>query len=363
MITVKHLTKKYGPVTAVDDVSFTVEEGRIYGFLGPNGAGKSTTRNMLTGCLAPTAGEITIAGHDVYSDAIAAKRHIGYLPEHPPLYLDMTPFEYLSFVGQAKGLRGEALYNGIERVMEKTGISHVAGRLCRNLSKGYRQRVGIAQAILGDPDIVILDEPTVGLDPLQILEIRDLIRELGENCTVILSSHILQEISAVCDHVIMIYQGKIVADDGIDHLLADVRNSADNNCIRLELEGDADAVRSAVSAVAGVKSVSLVPSANWLVATVETEADTDPDHEIFRALQNADITVHSMMDGAAAVSLEDVFVRLAKTEPTDTETPLQPEDAAEDAVGAAEADDAYQPLFSSEEEEEEEEKDTEEDDA
>ena len=220
MIEVKNLSKNYGPVPAVKDLSFTVKEGAIYGFLGPNGAGKSTTMNMITGCLAPTAGVVTVNGHDIIDEAVEAKKCIGYLPEIPPLYPDMTPFEYLEFVGMAKGLRGEELYDDLEYCMEKTGILDVADRLIKNLSKGYKQRVGIAQAIVGDPGVVILDEPTVGLDPLQIIEIRSLIRELGEEHTVIISSHILQEIEAVCDHVIMISKGRIVADEKLSTLTA-----------------------------------------------------------------------------------------------------------------------------------------------
>ena len=218
LIEVKNLSKKYGPVPAVKDISFTVKEGYIYGFLGPNGAGKSTTMNMICGCLATTEGQISVNGHDIVDDAVEAKRCIGYLPELPPLYTDMTPYEYLEFVGMAKGLRKEALYDEMEYVMDKTGITEVADRLIKNLSKGYKQRVGIAQAIMGDPDIIILDEPTVGLDPIQIIEIRELIRELGEEHTVILSSHILQEIEAVCNRVIMISKGTIVADDTLENL-------------------------------------------------------------------------------------------------------------------------------------------------
>ena len=218
LIEVKNLSKKYGPIPAVKDISFKVDQGAVYGFLGPNGAGKSTTMNMICGCLAPTQGSITVNGFDIIGDAVEAKRCIGYLPEQPPLYMDMTPFEYLEFVALAKGLRKEELYDELEFVMEKTGIADVADRLIRNLSKGYKQRVGIAQAIVGDPDIIILDEPTVGLDPLQIIEIRSLIKELGEEHTVILSSHILQEIEAVCDHVIMISKGRIVADESFEAL-------------------------------------------------------------------------------------------------------------------------------------------------
>ncbi len=218
MIEVKNLSKSYGPIPAVKDISFTVKKGYIYGFLGPNGAGKSTTMNMITGCLATTNGEIKVNGHDIIDDAVEAKRCIGYLPEIPPLYTDMTPYEYLEFVGMAKGLKKEALYDDMEYAMEKTGITDVADRLIKNLSKGYKQRVGIAQAIMGNPDIIILDEPTVGLDPIQIIEIRNLIKELGEEHTVILSSHILQEIEAVCNRVIMISKGKIVADDTLESL-------------------------------------------------------------------------------------------------------------------------------------------------
>jgi len=218
LIKVKNLSKSYAKNPAVKNISFTVSEGHIYGFLGPNGAGKSTTMNIIAGCLAPTEGSVEINGCDIIDEPIGAKRSIGYLPEIPPLYTDMTPFEYLEFVGEAKGLRGEELYDEMEYVMEKTGILEVSDRLIKKLSKGYRQRVGIAQAIMGDPDIIILDEPTVGLDPLQIIEIRTLIKELSEGHTVILSSHILQEISAVCDRVIMISKGEIVANESLEKL-------------------------------------------------------------------------------------------------------------------------------------------------
>ena len=218
MIEVKDLVKSYGGHKAVRGISFTVESGKIYGFLGPNGAGKSTTMNIICGTLASTSGSVTINGHDIYAEPIEAKKCIGYLPEIPPLYTDMTPEEYLDFVGRAKGLRGAELAEQIEEVMELTDIADVRKRLIRNLSKGYKQRVGIAQAMLGDPEIIILDEPTVGLDPIQIIEIRELIRSLGKKHTVILSSHILSEISEVCDHVIIISHGKVVADDKLSEL-------------------------------------------------------------------------------------------------------------------------------------------------
>lgn len=220
MIEVSHLTKRYGAHTAVEDLTFTIEKGRIYGFLGPNGAGKSTTMNILTGCLAATEGEVRIAGYDIFEEARQAKRRIGYLPEQPPLYPDMTPEEYLRFVAGAKGVPADKTGAQLLRVLEVTGLSDVKDRLIRNLSKGYRQRVGIAQALLGDPEIVILDEPTVGLDPLQIIEIRDLIRSLGKDHTVLLSSHILSEVRAICDVILILSKGRLVACDTPDTLEA-----------------------------------------------------------------------------------------------------------------------------------------------
>lgn len=213
MITVENLTKRYGDFLAVDDLSFTIEDGHVYGFLGPNGAGKSTTMNIMTGCLSATSGNVKIDGYDIFQEPNQAKRRIGYLPEQPPLYMNETPLEYLRFVGEAKGLRGVKLNEQLENVVRKTGILDVVNRRISNLSKGYKQRVGIAQALLGDPDVIILDEPTVGLDPLQIIEIRDLITHLGEDHTVILSSHILPEIQTICEKILIIAKGKLVAFD------------------------------------------------------------------------------------------------------------------------------------------------------
>ena len=218
MITVEHLSKRYGDVLAVDDLSFTIEDGHIYGFLGPNGAGKSTTLNIIAGCLAATNGEITIDGHDIYEDEKEAKKLIGYLPEMPPLYMDQTPREYLAFVAEAKGIAKAERNAEIDRVIEETHIQEMQNRLIKHLSKGYKQRVGIAQALLGNPSVIILDEPTVGLDPMQIIEIRDLIAELGKKHTVILSSHVLPEIQAICEKVLIIYKGKLVAFDNIENL-------------------------------------------------------------------------------------------------------------------------------------------------
>ena len=218
MIEVRHLSKRYGTHLAVDDLSFSIDRGVVYGFLGPNGAGKSTTMNIMTGCLGATEGEVLIDGHNVAEEPMEAKKHIGYLPELPPLYGDMTPEEYLHFVARAKGLRREESARQIETVMEKTRIADVRKRLIRNLSKGYRQRVGIAQALLGNPEVIILDEPTVGLDPAQIIEIRELIRELGKEHTLVLSSHILSEVQAVCDSILILSKGRLVACDTAENL-------------------------------------------------------------------------------------------------------------------------------------------------
>lgn len=209
MIEVRNLTKVYGRKKAVDDLSFTIEDGEIFGFLGPNGAGKSTTMNIITGCLSATEGTVVIDGNDIFEEAYKAKKNVGYLPEQPPLYMDMTVEEYLRFVTEAKKVKKDKRSEEVERVMKKTSILDVHNRLIKTLSKGYKQRVGIAQALIGNPKVIILDEPTVGLDPRQILEIRDLIRNLGKEHTVILSSHILQEVNSVCDKIMIIAHGKL----------------------------------------------------------------------------------------------------------------------------------------------------------
>lgn len=209
MIEVRNLTKVYGKKKAVDDLSFTIEDGEIFGFLGPNGAGKSTTMNIITGCLSATEGTVVIDGNDIFEEAYKAKKNVGYLPEQPPLYMDMTVEEYLRFVAEAKKVKKDKLPEEVDRVMKKTSILDVHNRLIKTLSKGYKQRVGIAQALIGNPKVIILDEPTVGLDPRQILEIRDLIRNLGKEHTVILSSHILQEVNSVCDKIMIIAHGKL----------------------------------------------------------------------------------------------------------------------------------------------------------
>ena len=250
MIEVKHLTKRYGDHTAVNDLNITIPTGQIYGFLGPNGAGKTTTMNIMTGCLAASEGQVLIDGHDIYQDAAQAKRRIGYLPEQPPLYPDMTPGEYLRFVGQAKGLKGAELKDQLDIVMDKTHITHMKDRLIKNLSKGYRQRVGIAQAILGGPDVIILDEPMVGLDPAQIIEIRELIREQGQQHTVILSSHILSEISMVCDHIMIISKGNLVASGTPEELSQQLSGASS---LRLSVKGSVRQAKTILEPLSGIE--------------------------------------------------------------------------------------------------------------
>ena len=218
MISVEHLTKWYGDFKAVDDLSFEIDEGHVYGFLGPNGAGKSTTMNIITGFLSATSGSVKIDGHDILEEPKEAKKQIGYLPEQPPLYMSETPVEYLRFVAEAKGLKGEAVKKQIQEVIEQTGLEPVKNRRISALSKGYKQRVGIAQALLGNPKVIILDEPTVGLDPIQIIDIRNLIRDLGKDHTVIFSSHILSEVQTICDQILIIAGGKLIAFDKPENL-------------------------------------------------------------------------------------------------------------------------------------------------
>ena len=224
MIEVSHLTKKYGGHLAVDDVSFTVEDGQIYGLLGPNGAGKSTIMNILTGYLSATSGQVTVAGHPLPEEADEAKACVGYLPEQPPLYPEMTVGEYLNFVAELKKVPRAQRKEQVLRAARRTGLAKVLPRLIRSLSKGYKQRVGIAQALLGSPKLIILDEPTVGLDPAQVIEIRKLIRELGKAHTVILSSHILSEVQAVCQQVLILSKGKLAASGTLQELTADGRS-------------------------------------------------------------------------------------------------------------------------------------------
>lgn len=308
LIEVSHLTKRYGAHTAVSDLSFTIEAGQIYGFLGPNGAGKSTTMNIMTGCLAASSGEVRIGGYDIFENSAEAKKLLGYLPEQPPLYLDRTPREYLTFVGRAKGLSGTRLEEQIERVMSVTQTGDVANRLIKNLSKGYRQRVGIAQALLGDPKVVILDEPTVGLDPIQIIEIRDLIKDLGREHTVILSSHILSEVQAVCQTVLIISKGKLVACDTPENL---EKLFAGSTTVELTVEAPADKAARLLGGLEHVTGLNTEPRGeDRCVVTLDTDVP-DGDgicRECFRIFSREDLPILRM--GASRASLEDIFIEL-----------------------------------------------------
>ena len=242
MIKVEHLTKYYGKHLAVDDISFEIRQGHVYGFLGPNGAGKSTTMNIITGCLSATEGTVSIDGHDIFTEPNEAKKCMGYLPEHPPLYVNESVADYLRFVGEAKGLRGKELTEQMQAAAEKAGLQNVMHRRISHLSKGYKQRVGIAQALLGNPKVIILDEPTVGLDPIQIIEIRELIKELGKTHTVIFSSHILSEVQAICDRILIIAKGRLVAMGSPDELQNRLTNANELTLVTDASEAEAAAL-------------------------------------------------------------------------------------------------------------------------
>ena len=311
MIKVTHLTKRYGPVTAVKDLSFEIGEGHVYGFLGPNGAGKSTTMNIMTGCLSPTKGHVTIDGHDIIEEPAAAKKCIGYLPELPPLYMNDTPVEYLRFVGRAKGLRGKELKEQIDKVVAETRIESVKNRRISQLSKGYRQRVGIAQALIGNPEVIILDEPTVGLDPHQIVEIRDLIRELGASHTVILSSHILSEVQAVCDQILIISHGKLIAFGTPDELEEKLAGEKE---LVLITKASEDKVREILQGVSDIKTMETSVSEGLTVSRIRTDVPDmhDVSGKVFEAFRKADETLLELHVQKA--SLEDVFLRLTEEE-------------------------------------------------
>lgn len=307
MIEVRNLVKKYGNHVAVDHLNFTVEKGKIYGFLGPNGAGKSTTMNMITGYIASTEGDILIDGHNILEEPEEAKKRIGYLPEIPPLYQDMTVREYLEFAAELKAIPREKKKTNIEEVMSTTKIEDMKNRLIKNLSKGYKQRVGLAQALLGYPEIIILDEPTVGLDPKQIIEIRDLIKGLGRKHTVILSSHILSEVSAVCDHVLIIDKGRLVASDSPENLS---KLMAGDNSLELTIKGGEEDIRKAFDMVENVQEIiyhdSLVKGA--CDVTVKVSGEQDIRENIFFALAEMKCPILKMQSGN--MSLEEVFLKL-----------------------------------------------------
>ena len=312
MIEVKNLTKRYGNHTAVSDLSFSIEKGQIYGFLGPNGAGKSTTMNIMTGCLAATSGQVKIGGYDIFEQANQAKRLIGYLPEQPPVYMDRTPREYLLFVGRAKKIPEKQLGKEIARVMQVTQIVDVADRLIKHLSKGYRQRVGIAQAILGDPQIIILDEPTVGLDPIQIIEIRDLIRQLGQEHTVILSSHILSEVQAVCNTIMIISKGKLVACDTPEKLEQQYTSTV---TVELIVETDKETLSHMLKSMDSVTEFTVQESTqNRCRATVLTA--NGQEDALCRNIFNhcSRIGAPILLMNVEKLTLEDIFIKLTGDE-------------------------------------------------
>lgn len=305
MIEVKDLVKRYANHLAVDHLSFKVEEGQIYGFLGPNGAGKSTTMNIMTGYLGATEGEVIINGHNILEEPEAAKKCIGYLPEVPPLYMDMTVGEYLTFAAELKQVPKKERSEQIEKVLEMTMLGDMAGRLIKNLSKGYRQRVGLAQAILGFPPVIILDEPTVGLDPIQIIEIRDLIKNLAQKHTIILSSHILQEVSAVCDHIMIISHGKLVASDTPENLEKMMRRGAS---LELEVKGGVADVNKVIENVCSAK-VQVLEEVNGITkCCIDLEKDNDIREALFFAFAEKKMPILAMR--MEEVSLEDIFLEL-----------------------------------------------------
>jgi len=307
VIEISNLVKKYGDHVAVDNLSLTIEPGKIYGLLGPNGAGKSTTMNILTGYIGATSGTVKINGYDILDQPEEAKKCVGYLPELPPLYMDMTVAEYLKFVAELKKIEKKKRKEMINDAMEMTGVSDVSERLIKNLSKGYRQRVGFAQAVLGYPQIIILDEPTVGLDPKQIIEIRELIKKLGENHTVILSSHILTEISAVCDHVFIISKGKLVASDATENLI-NLMSTEQN--IDIIAKCDEAVARQVIENVSDVKEVKFEqPEEDDTVKfVVRAQKGCDIREGLFKAFCDRNITLLEMH--SAVKSLEDVFLEL-----------------------------------------------------
>ena len=306
LIEVKNLVKKYGNHLAVDHLNFTIEEGHIYGFLGPNGAGKSTTMNIMTGYLGATEGEVLINGHDILKEPEEAKKQIGYLPELPPLYMDMTVREYMEFAAELKKIPKEKRAESIEDVEKLVKIKDVEKRLIKNLSKGYRQRVGLAQAVLGYPPIIILDEPTVGLDPKQIIEIRDLIKSLGKKHTVILSSHILSEVSAVCDYVMIIAKGQLVASDTPENLSKLMLGS---NTVTCTVHGTRKQLVPALNAL-DAKEIQYenTPNEEQIKVKITTEKDKDIREELFYALAKANCPILELT--SSSMSLEDVFLEL-----------------------------------------------------
>jgi len=306
VIEVQNLTKRYGPFTAVDDISFRVEPGEILGFLGPNGAGKTTTMRILTGYMPPTEGRAVVAGYDVLEQPIEAKRRIGYLPETPPLYPEMTVRDYLTFCSKIKGVPRAERKSRVQTAMERTRVADVADRHCGKLSKGYRQRVGLAQALLHNPDVLILDEPTAGLDPKQIIETRQLIKALAGDHTIILSTHILPEVSQTCQRVVIINKGHVVAIDTPDNLTARLRGS---ETMYLQVDASGDGVSQALTAIPGVTRVSVSDTRGSVVGLqVDSESGHDVRRELAAAIVNRGWGLLELRP--MRMSLEEIFLHL-----------------------------------------------------
>jgi len=309
LIEVRNLTKKYGDHFAVQDISFSLEKGKIYGLLGPNGAGKSTTMNIMTGYIAATSGEVIIEGHDIFKEAEEAKKHIGYLPEIPPLYMDMTVWEYLFTVADLKGVPKSERKSMIGDVMEKVMITNMKDRLIKNLSKGYKQRVGIAQTLIGNPDIIILDEPTVGLDPKQIIEIRTLIKQLGENHTVLISSHILSEIGAVCDHVVIINKGHLVVSDSTENL-EKLFKGQDILC--LSAQGELEKIQNILREFPALSIADMKEAEEAETYRFQLKVQDQADYRKQLFFRFAEAGIPLLEISRAGMSLEDIFLEITE---------------------------------------------------
>jgi ABC-2 type transport system ATP-binding protein len=305
MIEVKNLTKYYGKRLAVDNISFSIGKGEVVGFLGPNAAGKTTTMRIITGYLSPTQGTVSVAGYDIITHSLEARRHIGYLPESVPLYTDMTVRSYLDFLARLRGVHSNRIRSRLDEVIERCHLEEYSDVYIGKLSKGYRQRVGIAQAIVHEPEVLILDEPTVGIDPIQIASTRQLIKDLGKEHTVVLSTHILPEVSMTCQRAVIIHQGKVVAEDRIENLSAVVSGS---KRIRMEVEGDTKKIAAALRQIRGVTRVSYQDSRY----IVEYPTDQDLRSKVTQAIVQGGFTLLS--SEMVEMSLEDVFLKLTTTD-------------------------------------------------
>ena len=309
MIEVRNLTKKYGDHFAIQDISFSLEKGKIYGLLGPNGAGKSTTMNIMTGYIAATSGEVIIEGHDIFKEAEEAKKHIGYLPEIPPLYMDMTVWEYLFTVADLKGVPKSERKSMIGDVMEKVMITNMKDRLIKNLSKGYKQRVGIAQTLIGNPDIIILDEPTVGLDPKQIIEIRTLIKRLGEDHTVLISSHILSEIGAVCDHVVIINKGHLVVSDSTENLEKLIKGQ---DILCLSAQGELEKIQNILREFPALSIADMKEAEEAETYRFQLKVQDQADYRKQLFFRFAEAGIPLLEISRAGMSLEDIFLEITE---------------------------------------------------